>query len=57
MECWIRSFVVRYGLRVAGYARQSLVCNILTRNAKLETLQFRYPDTPSLQYSKTERPY
>jgi hypothetical protein len=37
MECWVRSFVACYELRVAGHAQQSLVCNILTRNAERET--------------------
>jgi len=33
------SFVACCGLRVASYALQRLVCNILTRNPERETVQ------------------
>jgi hypothetical protein len=48
MECWVRSFVACYGLRVAGHAQQSLVCNISTRNLERET---RNASISTLQYS------
>jgi hypothetical protein len=48
MEGWIRSFVTSYGLRVASYAPQRLVCNILTRNPERET---RNASISTLQYS------
>jgi hypothetical protein len=37
MECWVRSFVACYGLRVASHALQRLVCNILTRYPQRKT--------------------
>jgi len=49
MEYWVRSFVACYGLRVAGHAQQSLVCNILTRNPERET---RNASISTLQYAK-----
>jgi hypothetical protein len=52
MEGWIRSFVTSYGLRVASYAPQRLVCNILTRNPERETLQFQRFNTPILNISQ-----
>ena len=52
MEYWVCFFVACYGLRVAGHALESLVCNVLpgTRNAKLEALQFHHSNTPLLHY-------
>jgi hypothetical protein len=37
VELWICFFVACYGLRVASYPTQKLVCNILTRNPERET--------------------
>ena len=55
MECWVRSFVACYGLRVASHALQRLVRNILTRNSqhatrnalKLIAIESSHPRLPS----------